>query len=382
MFSRAVLCTRGAITTDFVMVECAASQESGGKEVFLLSELERVWDAVSFTLRHHLVQGRNVRVANFGSFWLETRTVVSDGAETFAARRIHFGIDGKFALRYNIDSIKVPQEPTRLAYVKVSMSDIVALAKVPASTAATALREFFSFIGEGLFRKHLFKIDFHGVASLFIRRDKVTLEVAEGLRREIFSIDSRRWPLAVREAAEAVVMNVARRPASSSTASRPCTSSTSRTSTVSKPIEPRPAFITAAPRDRLFAEIEKEPPRRLVMRHAPCSDCQAQGPHGNMSEHYVKESIFDTLGPDELQGVEPEIEIIEEVREELPRLRAYEEEAARPVSTGTRHSYHEHSSVRDLLYGRVSAEPVPLVFGRKRFVNRETDEVARLLSNV
>ncbi|EAN78179.1 protein of unknown function (DUF4496), putative [Trypanosoma equiperdum] len=383
-----MLSVQGAISNSSIMMECTASQDSYKREVFLLSELERVWDAVSTCIRHYVTEGRNVRVCNFGSFWFETRPVASDGRERYHARRIRFGIDGKFALRYNIDSIRVPQEPSKLEYVKVNMADVVAIARVPAQTAAMALREFFSYVGEGIFKKQVFKINFPGVATLVIKREKAVLIVEEGLRRDIFAVDSRKWPVAVREAAAGVVLDEQRRPVTRSSISRPSTgcSISSRMSNAPKPIEPRPAFMPAAPRNRLFAEIEKDPPRRLPLQHALQNkgdeNC-SPSPLYNENVGYVKESIFDALDPWEMEtpSMEPEIELVEEVPEQLPSLRAYEEEAPHPVVCG-RHSYHDHSSVRDLLYGSVTPRTDPMLCGRRRYINRDADQVATLLKDL
>ncbi|ORC85560.1 uncharacterized protein TM35_000341720 [Trypanosoma theileri] len=379
-----MLSVLGAITNNLVMVECTSSQERcAKKEVFLLSELERAWDALSTVIRHHLIEGHNVRITNFGCFWIESRAVVSDGVERYHARRIHFGIDNNFALRYNIDPIKVPQEPSRLEYVKISMAEVVAIAGVPARTASMALREFFSYVGEGLFRHQVFNITFPGVASLTIKREKAVLEVEESLRREMFAIDARRWPLAVREAAEAVVLAPSRPPSATPSASRPNTSRCSRPSTAARPLEPRPAFVPSAPRNRLFSEIEKDPPRRPPLRGAHVFDeaISQEGDMNGMNAAYVKESVFDALDPEEYpQPDEPEIEVIEEVDvEPLLPLRAYEEVAPRPLTATVRYSIHDHSSVRDLLCGKAAPTPDPLTRGRRRYINRDSDEVAALM---
>ncbi|KAF8291318.1 putative protein of unknown function (DUF4496) [Trypanosoma cruzi] len=375
-----MLSAQGAITNELVMIECTSSQEQSAKEIFLLSELERVWTALSTVLRGHLIEGHNVRIANFGSFWFETRPVVSDGVERYYARRVHFGMDSNFALRYNLDSNKVPQEPPRLVYVKISMADVVSIAEVPARTASMALREFFSYVGEGLFRHKVFKITFLDVASLLIKREKSLLEIDPSFRRDIFAIDSRKWPPKVREAAESVVMEIGRPATASSVVSRLSTAQLSRQSAASRPIEPRPAFVTSAPRDRLFSEIEKEPPRKLPPRSSFPVEDSSRGTD-NDAVACVKESIFDALSSDEYPPEEPEIEVIEELPRELPPLRAYEEEAAKPVVNTGRRSFHDHSSVRELIYGKAIAQVEPLMRGRRRYINRDSDAVAALMKS-
>ncbi|RNF05790.1 hypothetical protein TraAM80_04323 [Trypanosoma rangeli] len=373
-----MLSAHGAIVNELVMMECTSSQDQRANDIFLLSELERVWSALSMVVRQHLLEGHNVRVVNFGSFWLETRPLVSDGIERYYARRIHFGVDSNFALRYNIDSNKVPQEPSRLSYVKASMAEVVGIAAVPARTATMALREFFSYVGEGLFRQKVFKLTFEGVATLLIKREKSMLDVDPSLRRDIFAIDSRKWPLSVREAAASVVMDTGRPATASSVSSRPSTAQLGRQSAASRPIEPRPAFVSSAPRDRLFSEIEKEPPRRLPPRAALSVDEPSWG-SDNAADAYVKESIFDAIDPEECPTDEPDIEMVEEVPRELPTLHAYEEEAPKAVVKIGRHSFHDHSSVRDLLYGKAVAQVEPITRGRRRYINRDSDAVTALL---
>lgn len=266
-----MLSSRGAITTNVAMVECAAGQNSNSKQVFLLSELEKVWVSICILARRHLLEGKNVQIPNFGSFWLEERCLISDSAgyrQRFHARRLFFGINAGFSLRYGMDGVKAPLERPGLPYVKLHMAEVVAVCAVPAHTAAMALREFIMYIGEGLYCGRTFTLSFPGVAGLVVKKERFMLTADAELQAELFEADSRRWPPEVQEEgrrrldAEQHPAATPSRPGSqASRPSRPPTAASSSAATAASG-RPRAVFSAAAPKDRLFAEIEKEAERR------------------------------------------------------------------------------------------------------------------------
>lgn len=480
-----MLSSRGAISTNVAMVECAGGQTATPrKEVFLLSELEKVWVSLAIVTRRLLLEGKNVCIPHFLSFWVEDQVLLTDAQRRrYMTRKLCFGLNASFALRYGVDSVKVPLEKASQGFSKVAMADIVAVCEVPARTASMALKEFFLYIGEGMYQGRVFNLSLPGVATLVMKRERAVLTADWELTKDMFEIDARRWPVEMREAG-LVVLEAGARPGSARgsecTRSRPVSQVSRRSwlgSGSSTGPAPAPAFTAAAPAGRLFSEIEEEQRRRTahrrdramrevtaqqrdqrqerverdILRFNADSDGEGEADaeqdvdyDKNEADHLhgwtrrgpcptttavSGESVYNLVPPPpraETTSVEPEIEAVEEVAPddiiptvlaphdapagqassfgrplyrkdvELEAVLRAEEPFSRPI---TRRSYHEHSSVRDLIYAveqpqtekpvnRVGTLAAPSVetprFGRKRFDGADTalaDHVAALLKS-
>lgn len=268
-----MLSSRGAVTTNVALVECAAGQNASDKSVFLLSELEKVWVAVAVVARRLLLDGAAVQISPFGALWTKEYVLLRDRQQLpYTTRKLCFGININYANRYGIDKSKVPLErPGGEGYVRVSMADIVAVCGVPARTAAAALKEFFLYLGEGLSRGRVFQLSIPGVATIAMKRQKAVLSMNEELRRELYEIDSRKWPVDVqREGYE--VLQAQGTAASSIASSRPSTARLSLASWRAAPAgaaeagdgaDPKkPVFVAAAPSGRLFDDIAQQAEQR------------------------------------------------------------------------------------------------------------------------
>ncbi|KPA81821.1 hypothetical protein ABB37_04086 [Leptomonas pyrrhocoris] len=274
-----MLSTRGAITTNVALVECAAGQNKADASVFLLSELEKVWVAVAVVARRLLLDGRAVQVSPFGALWTEEYVLLRDRQQRpYTTRKLCFGIHLNYANRYGIDTGKVPLEKSNgVGCVRVSMADIVAVCGVPARTAAAALREFFMYLGEGLSRGRIFQLAMPGVATIAIKQQKVVLTMNDDLRHAMYEIDSRKWAVELREEGLTALAHLTAAPASgvvSAQSSRPSTSRASRVSWRPVPApstsaavssltdEKKAVFIAAAPSGRTFDEIAQQAEQR------------------------------------------------------------------------------------------------------------------------
>ncbi|KAG5464490.1 hypothetical protein LSCM1_00680 [Leishmania martiniquensis] len=278
-----MLSSRGAITTNVALVECAAGQNTSDKSVFLLSELEKVWVAVAVVARRLLLDGSAVQIAPFGALWTKEYVLLRDRQQhAYTARTLCVGINLNYANRYGVDTSKVPLErPSGEGYVRVSMADIVAVCGVPARTASAALKEFFLYIGEGLSRGRVLQLSLPGVATILMKKQKVVLKMDEELRLEMYEADSRKWPGELQREGYAALQKQGDTTTSSAltsaASSRPSTSRLSRASwrvtpamTASDGVEPkRPVFVAAAPCGRLFDEIaQQEEQRRKAAQSA------------------------------------------------------------------------------------------------------------------
>ncbi|GET93746.1 hypothetical protein, conserved [Leishmania tarentolae] len=282
-----MLSSRGAITTNVALAECAAGQNKSDKSVFLLSELEKVWVAVAVVARRLLLDGSAVQIAPFGALWTEEYVLLRDRQQSpYKTRKLCFGINLNFANRYGVDTGKVPLErPGGEGYVRVSMADIVAVCGVPAHIASAALKEFFLYLGEGLSRGRVFQLSLPGVATISMKKQKVVLSMDGELCIDMYEIDSRKWPVELQregyEALQRQAGTVASSAFSSVAASRPSTSRLSRTSwratpasragsvTAGEGVEARkPIFIAASPSGRLFDEIAQQAEQRRKASHS------------------------------------------------------------------------------------------------------------------
>ncbi|KPI87050.1 hypothetical protein ABL78_3862 [Leptomonas seymouri] len=272
-----MLSTRGAITTNVALVECASGQNRADRNVFLLSELEKVWVSVAVVARRLLLDGRAVQIAPFGALWTEEYVLLRDHQHRpYTTRKLCFGINQNYADRYAIDASKVPLEKRSGAgYVRVSMADIVSVCGVPARTASTALKEFFMYLGEGLSRGRVFQLSMPGVATIAIKQQKVVLTMNEDLRHAMYAVDSRKWAVELREEGLKALEDLASIPASgvvSAQSSRPSTSRASHVSWRSAPTQYAPSaaeagerksvFVAATPSGRTFDEIAQQEEKR------------------------------------------------------------------------------------------------------------------------
>ncbi|KAK7202273.1 hypothetical protein NESM_000298800 [Novymonas esmeraldas] len=279
-----MLSSRGAITTNVALVECAAGQNKADKNVFLLSELEKAWVAVAVVARRLLLSGSAVQIAPFGALWTRDYVLLRDRQQQpYATRKLCFGLNLNYANRYGMDAGKVPLErPGGEGYVRVGMADVVSVCGVPARTAAAALKEFFLYIGEGISRGRVFQLSLPGVATIAITKQKVVLCMNEELRVEMFEIDSRKWPGELqRQGYEALQAQAAMAAGSSASgsavASRPSTSRISRVSWRAAPASvaasdgpeaKKPVFVSAAPSGRLFEDMARQAEQRRRAAHA------------------------------------------------------------------------------------------------------------------
>jgi hypothetical protein len=279
-----MLSTRGAITTNVALVECAAGQSKADKSVFLLSELEKVWVSVAVVARRLLLDGHAVQINSFGALWTEEYVLLHDRQQRpYTTRKLCFGINQNFANRYGVDTSKVPLEKrSGSGYVRVSMADVVAVCGIPARTAATALKEFILYLGEGLSRGRIFHLSLPGVCTIAMKQQKVALTMNEELRNAMFDIDSRKWAVELKAEGLKALENLAAIPASgivSVQSSRPSTSRLSRLSWRPAPAstslsagdaatsprigaEKKSVFIAAAPSGRTFEEIAQQAEQR------------------------------------------------------------------------------------------------------------------------
>ncbi|EPY34862.1 hypothetical protein AGDE_07774 [Angomonas deanei] len=259
--------TRGTITTNVAMVECAGGQNQQGRDIFLLSELEKVWVAVSILVRKRLLDGRDVQIPHLGTLCLQEKVLFSDHSRSirYFARKLSFFINHSFAIRFSVDTGKVPIEKVKNNYSKIALSEIVDVCGVPAKTASKALKEFVLYIGEGLHNGKVFHIHLPGVASLTTKKELVTLTTTWEMQMDLFSIDSRKWSPELqvygremlRQEAHAfsteVVEDNSARPGSQM--------SPESWRAPSGPIAEN-KFVPAAPSGRLFSDIEREAKKR------------------------------------------------------------------------------------------------------------------------
>lgn len=230
---------RGVLSTPLAMMECAGSQisctersnavTSGRKcSIFLLSELEKVWAALSVILRKFLTEGKSVKIPHFGSFWLEEFVLFtapsisaasgphrvlygrgggSAGETRYSTRRLFFGFNRHFAVKYSLHQEKIAQEKDFINYTKILPSHLVDLCEVPAYRVMQVLKEFFLYIGEGLYLGKVFQLDFPDVASLFVKKEQMLLRHHLDLQKYLLEVDSKRWPNEIRERSLAALLS-------------------------------------------------------------------------------------------------------------------------------------------------------------------------------
>lgn len=426
-----IFSAKGSIHTSLAMMDCASSQS--GPDVFLLSELEKIWAALSTLIQQRLIEGKNARIAQFGSFWLEDFPLITDAQHRkYKTRKICFAVHRTMALRYHINTEKVPVEKRSLTYSTIHPSEIVALCEVPANRVVRALRDFFLYIGEGLYSQRVYNLKFPGVATLLLRKDQMLLTVESEMQQRIFEVDSRRWPREMREHCLKIMEELAESAASSCTTPRSARSVSWRAAPPTI-VDPTHVFNPAAPSGRNFSDIEREAARqserlakkREALQHyrracqvshrdASLDSCVNAGvcgrsqyydpcalppsPHtadSSLSRPHTGESIYrllsDTQVPEDAEASDDDIEIEVEEVAAIPKQPAPAEGCGNPSTdlpvekdispSSSRRSYHDHCSVKDLIYNyydgevnknkrenkaRIGNESLAQ-FGRKRF---------------
>lgn len=428
---------RGALSTSYAMMECAASQEgSRGSGIFLLSELEGVWASMSILISRWLLEGKNVQVPNFGSFWLESQHLASDDiyGRRYCTRKVCFGFHPHLATRYSLTE-RVPLQKQGIAYTKVLPAHIVAICKIPAYRTTLALREFFLYLGEGLFKGLVFDLRFPGVGSVLIRKDQMQLTTDWELQSALFDVDAKRWSpemkVHCRQALQELVLRGPASRPSTASASRPTSScSWERPPSAGMPMD-RAVFTPAAPAGRLFSDIAKDNDRRReahrkavesekslaqrlqdmddhAVRHVECSPSfqhQSEWRPQTMDSCASGESIYNALDvpPPWIARTQPNVTVTQPRREvyrlpsdddgeddvEVVEVTVADERSVPPLSGGLERrqvaasngapsstitprpasrSYHDHSSVRDLIYSSQADGAQDAVrYGRKRF---------------
>ena len=306
-----MLSNRGALNTSSLLMEVAVAQPKDSKRIFLLSEAEKVWTAMSKVIRYQLTQGNNVTVPKLGSFWFDQKHLVSDGPTKYYSRVPHFGFNALFGTTYGLDTTSVPRESTKVVYEKLAIDQIAEASNVPATTVLLVLSEVFLFVGEGLYVGKSFSLEFPFLTAILVKREKCLVTFDCGFTSDIYAIDSRKWPLAVKEVAA-----MSLRPATPQAAQpRPRSASSSRplVGGAVKEMEPKPAFVAAATQGRLFSELVNRPvsakpanqtkaSQNLKAKHKPLL---ASPRHAQVRDSSVvdEESVYDILSPSRQQPV-------------------------------------------------------------------------------
>lgn len=294
-----MLSARGALTVPALINELFSSCSCKG---LVITETARVWEATFAAVRSQLLLGCSVTLGKYCSFWCRQNHVATDGNSKYFVRQVCFGFTPSFCTVYGLDSL-VPREDAKLKFSKLPL-DIVALqAKVPAEVVLSTLQEMFLYIGEGLFNGKVFHLRLPGLLTVLVKREKCSVTVDSALERDLFNIDCRKWPLAVKEVA-------AMKFSTASTAVVP----------IIKPSTPRPvsaikrapsqqrAFVAAARRGQLFCEMEVRP--QLVKRPVAVP---LKKRHHPLKPKYVDptaeedESVYDLVPPNHVmeEVVEP-----------------------------------------------------------------------------
>ncbi|CUF96598.1 Hypothetical protein, putative [Bodo saltans] len=402
-----MLSSRGALNTPTLLVECAAAQSKTSKKIFLLSEAEKVWNALGRVIRSQLMQNIPTQIPRLGAFWFDTKLLVTDGPLKYYQRVPKLGFHHTFTSTYALDDIQTPCENLKLTYERLPMDQITSISGVGAQTAALILNEVFLYLGESLFNGKVLNVDFPGAMNVVMKREKALITFDETLLEDLYAVDSRKWPLAVREMASIAkaACNSAR--PSSATSSRPRSASSSRPTTQPKTLEPRAAFVSSAQTGRLFVDIKNTP--RLAPKKSPSTPQLRKGPlkaQPRLSSSLVQqpadeeeESVYEVLSPERHNMYARGNDEVFVVDERSPRredpyhyypndndalddLQAVEdappveETRAASAAPSSRSAGHRASSVRALLYGDDLPEQENQRNGRKRFNDRQPDHLA------
>jgi hypothetical protein len=266
-----MISARGAMPTSVLLQEVAVSKAkaSGGKPSVLLPELERSWAAMSRVLKAQLLLGNSSIISpKTCVFYISHKLVAHDGRSKFMLRVPNVAVLPQYGTTYSMDS-GVPREPTGLNAHRLPLELVAAEAKLPAEVVSDALREVFLFVGESIFQGRLMMLEFAGVATVLLKRDRMSVTFHATFLDELFAIDTRKWPHTVKDQAEAVrpqpTLEARSRPASRASSQsrvRPQSADTR------VPLESRPSFVPNAPAGRTFAEIGDEGPRAVRIHDA------------------------------------------------------------------------------------------------------------------
>jgi len=407
-------------------MECSGAQPHTSQHLFLLSEAEKVWTAFAKVLKSQLIQNVSTLIPKFGVLWMESRLLVTDGPLKYYQRVVKFGFLQTFMTTYDLDSVHVPSEAAKRTSTaeRLPLDLITEFSGVGAHAANHILHEVFRYIGEALYNGRVLNLEFPGLMTITMKRERAVISFEEALLEELFAIDSRKWPLAVREMAllarqqqQTPIRDA--RPESSGSSARPRSASSSRPSTQPKLMESRPAFCSSGQSGRLFTDMTVSRPQSKNCKQNPAGG--KRGPlKGRPSpcttvkkDDLEEESIYDVLSPDRHHNyVDPEAipnydggdvfcvdgegdtvneVIVDEIPEAAHASLSVQNEhfdptsrpssslcTTRPQSASTpRHNavYHQPSTVRELLYGGggISSrmvggnDAVSIRVGRKRF---------------
>lgn len=259
-----MISARGAMPMGLILSEVALTKARYcAHPTLTLTDLERSWTAMSHVLRSHLMLGHSVAVTGRTcAFQIDRKVVAHDGRTRYSLRVPSFVLHAAYITTYGMDNT-VPREASTAENKRLPLDAIAAEAKLPADVVSAALREVFLFVGEAVFQGRLMMLEFPGVATVLVKKDRVMATFAQSFLDELFAIDTRKWPAAMREAGQRVRPTQPRpesgRP-SSSASSRPRSASASRPST-GAPAKHNHVFVPGAPSGRLFADITAEAER-------------------------------------------------------------------------------------------------------------------------
>ena len=280
-----MLSTRGAISTHAMLGEVTDTQPPSLKKVLLMSEVQKTWSAMCRVLRAQLLQGHNIVLPHrCCGFYFKSHAIIRDGDTKYHARTPYFGFHDSFVTKFSLDTA-MPRVDTGDEMMKLPLDYVAQEAGLPIDFVSTLLHEIVLFLGESIFRGRLHQLDF-GICSVLVKREKAIVTFDEQFMDDVYAIDSRKWPSAIKEAGASVV----KRPVSSAT-SRPASSrrsnsaagvrppsAQSRTSSAARPPSARPvetpraAFVSSASAGKLFADLSKIKPRA-----APTPKTSARG---------------------------------------------------------------------------------------------------------
>ena len=318
-----MLSTRGSFTTEAIIAEALLSCKSAGR-ILCVPEAERTWRAASAVIRQQVLLGHAVAIPRFGGFWAHQNHVATDGANRYYVRHLKFGFAPGFVTTYNLDSM-IPQMDARVKFIKLPMDLVAQEANVPADVASSILHELFLFIGEGIHRGRTFHLCFDDLVDVAFKKERALITPNTQLESDFFKIDSRKWPVGVRDMAALQLekQRLAARPGSAtslrpssrgSSSARPLSARSVNRPSSSAPT-PRPVFMTALPRDKSFREIEKMPIRQVMpLRKGPLArkGTSATKRVDPMSMHALgsfdeaePESVYDVLSPPRQYPDEP-----------------------------------------------------------------------------
>ena len=272
-----MLSARGAQGLSIVLSEVVSDHlKTGHGAVWLLSDVQRAWKAASTVLRSQLLLGRDISIDSLACFLGDTKCVAADGPKRYFVREHRFGFGAGFARTYGFDpSLPVVHEirgPNLRDFQKLPMEYVAAEAKLPAEFVQEVIHQVFLYVGETIFNGKLVQLDFPGVASVLVKREKAVVTFDAQFSEEVFEIDSRKWPLAVREAVSEARKQTISSSGQRSRSPRPATGSTLAGSNVEDDAVKQSRPAAHKENENVYAMIPPSPER-----HYPL--CREE-PHG------------------------------------------------------------------------------------------------------